>query len=592
MVYDDLINCARRWNIKPSPDVVDAVKKVWCSPANFRSGVIEYYDFVHNVLPRDFKDVKDVFRVFHAKMSENWTKLGDAFRNMDEDHSGTVGRAEIDTLLKKLNINVPPELTEQFAEAMDTDGDGEIDFSEFSAALSRMDPDAPDAQQHDNGVGMLWDADTQHLRKVRQHRPLSAASVHSEAEPDEAAEEAATMKNFINKDGVDRHAGAQVKFENGKFSIDGLEIDLMRLLGEKVYRKKGGIHFVRQTFAHMDKDSSGEISRAEFREFLKPYNLNMTSQAMDALVGIFDDDNDGLIQFEEFTRLVIPTDYTKVKGGGGQMKMVGIPSMVSERARRVVQPLSPRVVAPFEARVCPPAPGDVRATNIIREKVAQRTRNVNDNKAGLQLRDAMRMFDTKKDGTITRADFRKVIEMYNTFLGDDEFEQLANQYDSRQAPGRVEYRPFLQKCLAKNQPSGAFGPHVPPTYLSGGSRPSSSRPSSSRLGSSSRSNMLTGQPLPGPNGTTIMPPLAANRPASSSRVSSPRRALTPRASARQLSKAMYYTPRAVGPMISYRSSKNVTGKVGMPWGQNEASAIASSPRAMATAFTPRATGGL
>ena len=87
--------------------------------------------------------------------------------------------------------------------------------------------------------------------------------------------------------------------------------------------------------------------------------------------------------------------------------------MVSERARRVVQPLSPRVVAPFEARVCPPQPADRRATNIIREKVAQRTRNVNDNKAGLQLRDAMRMFDTKKDGTISPEAFRKVIESYN-----------------------------------------------------------------------------------------------------------------------------------------------------------------------------------
>eukprot|EP01048_Picozoa_sp_COSAG05_P032560 COSAG05_NODE_12548_length_463_cov_2.109890_1_plen_111_part_10 len=111
--------------------------------------------------------------------------------------------------------------------------------------------------------------------------------------------------------------------------------------------------------------------------------------------------------------------------------------MVSERARRVVQPLSPRVVAPFEARVCPPQPADRRATNIIREKVAQRTRNVNDNKAGLQLRDAMRMFDTKKDGTISPEAFRKVIESYNTFLEDAEFEKLYHQYESSQVRGRV-----------------------------------------------------------------------------------------------------------------------------------------------------------
>eukprot|EP01045_Picozoa_sp_COSAG04_P049476 COSAG04_NODE_19525_length_414_cov_0.711111_1_plen_91_part_10 len=54
-----------------------------------------------------------------------------------------------------------------------------------------------------------------------------------------------------------------------------------------------GVHQLRNLFQSLDKDGSGSVSRFEFREFLKPYNLNLSPDALTALVDLFDDDHDG-----------------------------------------------------------------------------------------------------------------------------------------------------------------------------------------------------------------------------------------------------------------------------------------------------------
>ena len=50
-----------------------------------------------------------------------------------------------------------------------------------------------------------------------------------------------------------------------------------------------GVHQLRNLFQSLDKDGSGSVSRFEFREFLKPYNLNLSEAALTALVDLFDD---------------------------------------------------------------------------------------------------------------------------------------------------------------------------------------------------------------------------------------------------------------------------------------------------------------
>ena len=230
-----------------------SVRVAWCKTENVQSGVIDFYDFINKVLPKDFNDVSDLFRVFYDKLTENWSMLNDAFRNMDRDRSGTVDPAEILGELKRMNINVTPELGRQFVSHFDVDGDGEIDFAEFSRAIRNMDPDKNEKKQ--SQIGQLWDPDQYAGQRIQEHRPRSAASLHSEAPVDEEREEnqvgMQSARGLRNKEGVDLYAaksntgeevGRITMDDKGNFLQDGIPIDFIRILREKIERKRGGTH--------------------------------------------------------------------------------------------------------------------------------------------------------------------------------------------------------------------------------------------------------------------------------------------------------------------------------------------------------------
>lgn len=584
VAFDDLIRSARRWNLNPSEEVLNEIKYLWCKPENRKSGVIDFYDFVNKVLPKDFKDVNDVLKVFYLKMTENWTALRDAFRNMDRDGSGTIDRSEILDELKRMNIIIPPDLAQSFADQFDSDGDGEIDFAEFSRAIRAMDPDKKKKDQ--STIGLLWDPDQYAARRILEHRPPSHASLHSEAPDDELTEEnqvGMMSRRMLNKHGVDMHEAVSVNGrlvgqitvdEHGHFLQDGIPINFTQVLRDKIYRKRGGVHELRNLFQSLDKDGSGAVSRFEFREFLKPYNLNLSDDALMALVDMFDDDSDGLITFNEFCQRVMPNDYDMLTSvdattGTTTQTMQGVPSMVRNRARRIVQPAQKTNFGMFDSKMLAPAPTDARAINLIREKVAQRTRNANDNGPGVQLRDALALYDHQKSGRIEMDAFRRVLERYNVFLEDCEFDALAAKYvdegtaEDAEGVTMMEYKPFLAKVLAaKHGVSGAFGPHVPGQWVRVGANVVK-RPSSTPRPPSVATAAISGmREVP-----------AANRP------NSPRAIMTRpgsvkhlRASAlKDLSAAMYYTPRSVAPFLASRSGlSNVSGKIGSSanWGGN------------------------
>lgn len=579
VVFDDLIRAAKRWNLNPTGQVLSEVRYLWCKPENRASGVIDFYDFVNKVLPADFKDVDDVLKVFYSKMTENWTALRDAFRNMDRDGSGTIDRSEILDELKRMNIIIPPDLAQNFADQFDADGDGEIDFAEFSRAIRAMDPDKKKTKNKAT-IGQLWDPDPYAAQRIEEHRPPSHASLHSEAPDDELKEENQTgmlSRRLLNKDGVDLHEAKNIHGqivgqitvdEEGVFHQDGVPLNFVQVLRDKIYRKRGGVHQLRNLFQSLDKDGSGAVSRFEFREFLKPYNLNLSDGALDALVDLFDDDSDGLITFNEFCQRVMPNDYNMLSTvdpvtGNTTQTMQGVPAMVRDRARRIVQPGQASNFGLFDSKMLAPAPKDERAINLVREKVAQRTRNANDNRPAVQLRDALALYDTQKNGRIELDAFRRVLERYNVFLEDKEFEALSAKYAEGNT-GLMQYKPFLQKVMAaKHGVSGAFGPHVPAPWSLAQSPPSSPR---SRLGS--RSGPQASQ-LPGLPSSAGVP--AANRPDSPRAIMSrPRTGQSAEQfKLQEVSSAMYYTPRSVAPFLTSRSGLgNVSGKIGngADWG--------------------------
>ena len=135
---------------------------------------------MNKILPSDFNNAADVMRVFKQKMEDNWAHVADGFMKMDKDRSGKVDRQEIMLALDQLNIYVPAKVAKTFLDQIDKDGDGEVDFQEFANAIKGMDPDA-----HKEGLGQIWDGDNNVKKRIMDHRPTTAASLHSEGDAED-----------------------------------------------------------------------------------------------------------------------------------------------------------------------------------------------------------------------------------------------------------------------------------------------------------------------------------------------------------------------------------------------------------------------
>ena len=61
------------------------------------------------------------------------------FDSFDADHSGSVSTEEITEMLQSLGVKSDPEQITSIVKAADTDGNGEIDFEEFYAAMASSD---------------------------------------------------------------------------------------------------------------------------------------------------------------------------------------------------------------------------------------------------------------------------------------------------------------------------------------------------------------------------------------------------------------------------------------------------------------------
>ena len=77
---------------------------------------------------------------------------------------------------------------------------------------------------------------------------------------------------------------------------------------------KEQIDFLKVAFTKIDKDSSGEISKEELKDFCNSGNLTLSSGQLDFMFNIIDSNGNGEISFDEFLRFVLlimqPEDET------------------------------------------------------------------------------------------------------------------------------------------------------------------------------------------------------------------------------------------------------------------------------------------
>merc|ERR1711985_93986 len=70
---------------------------------------------------------------------------------------------------------------------------------------------------------------------------------------------------------------------------------------------------IRDTFRKFDKDHSGSLNMAEFRDILNKFHFVVTDQELITIMRKFDPNGDGSIRYDEFCAMVLEDDYKAVE---------------------------------------------------------------------------------------------------------------------------------------------------------------------------------------------------------------------------------------------------------------------------------------
>ena len=162
---------------------------------------------------------------------------------------------------------------------------------------------------------------------------------------------------------------------------------------------------LKDVFNLFDKDRSGAISHAEFREACAKFNLGMTPREIEELINFIDKSRDGRIDFNEFQRYMESTRTDEHR----------------------IPPKSP------EIHVSPQKDPRTRAL----EEIVQAVKN-----SGINLKEAFDVFDRNRDGFISHEEFKKVFNDMKLGLNPYEIESVI-QYIDTSRDGRISITEFI-----------------------------------------------------------------------------------------------------------------------------------------------------
>ena len=84
---------------------------------------------------------------------------------------------------------------------------------------------------------------------------------------------------------------------NGKIELD----EFIKILANK---SLGDEHIIKQAFAILDRTNSGYITPSDLRHAMLCLGENYTIEEIHEMISLVDDDLDGVINFQEFNKLV------------------------------------------------------------------------------------------------------------------------------------------------------------------------------------------------------------------------------------------------------------------------------------------------
>lgn len=310
-----------------------------------------YVDFKSNTVPRDVSVINDmaideakqlIQDSIRSRLGTGQAELLRAFKFFDRDRSGTIGVSEFQEAMKNYAmVNFSDAMAKKLMGEFDADGNGEIDYMEFvtlvmgstrddNTSLSTRNATVEDhGTDRGNDIAMLrvkvrtqWKSLLQSFRDVDVDKSGTLDTdelkrVLYRFNIDLGTNQFNELMAQIDEDGD----GTVSYAEFMKFFGKGTEDDRVlhskvqhvtaaqarQMIREKISeRLQGGPAELRRAFQFFDRDRSGQITQAEFREAsIKFIQLEFEDHIYAELMRIYDTEGTGAIDYQHFCNEVM-----------------------------------------------------------------------------------------------------------------------------------------------------------------------------------------------------------------------------------------------------------------------------------------------
>lgn len=290
--------------------------------------LLDTYSVVSKALGRNslVKAVNVVHQMRNAGYSDEWATalcralfrrrekdLRIAFRLFDKNKSGWIDSSELKEALPLMGEEVPESRIDELFQLVDKEGDGLLNFEEFSLLVSGLNVDGAEGEEDAFAAFRLSAEDT--LGAV-------GGAVGSMASGTGAALSAVSTAWSANLPGLSpfemRKAGVVLKkmMEAGYSEAMALAICRALFCGQTDKQ-------MQKAYKFFDLDENGRIDVSELKEAMKLMGEDLNDAEVNALFAAVDHDGNDAISFEEFCVLV------KAIKAKGDSKDVSVLSAVS-----------------------------------------------------------------------------------------------------------------------------------------------------------------------------------------------------------------------------------------------------------------------
>jgi Ca2+-binding EF-hand superfamily protein len=169
---------------------------------------------------------------------------------------------------------------------------------------------------------------------------------------------------------------------------------------------------IRDSFRRFDRDHSGALNMAEFRDALRQFNFDVSDQELITIMRKFDPNGDGSIRYDEFCSSVLEEDYKAVEHSSGGQVMHG--ENAHTKANREAQE---KVNAEDEHKM------KQERLNELLGAFREQLFPYKD-----QIQPMFAAVDTTGDGHVNYDDFKKVLEQMGVQVDEQDLELLVESF--------------------------------------------------------------------------------------------------------------------------------------------------------------------